>query len=323
MSNDEDLFGAPAVNGNKKNIYDDILHGELDVNASQPSAPLPPELVKPVYTQAPDMPPPQADSALRDAPVRRRADRHKPISERGKIVIREREQEKQKVPRPFIVLIIGVVVTLAVIATAIIYVVTNKSEVGETPDSSDGTVSEAPSDALLAVGLNGIPDGFTGQQILDLPRLEDVETELNEQASDFIGRISFAGDFTKGASASLPIPDADGNPSPIWSAGSDVYYLNASVSSDDVQKMVDVANEGLTKLGFSETELVDDGSGVFHFGSAMSSEDTSLRGYSVVIDNGTVSGNATVTVTFFSQPHIKKGAEIEFEEYVTKIFRSS
>lgn len=347
---------APVPENDKpkeRNIYDDILKSDAPVEPKKPFDPnfapppttaparpvnqvpvsrpvqpvLPPQAARPVAQNQPTPNPTAQPVAPVDAVEQTRrarvaADRQRTVAERGSNpILRELvvDEGKKKFPALVVAIVVTALLVIGGIGFGIYYALTNKSDVTTQTET-----------ALTTTGIVGLPEGFTGQQILDAPRLGDAEVGVDSQASELAAQLDFL-DLEKTEGVSIPMQDANGKDISVYSAGSDMYVSLGKVSNENKQKIIDVANEYLVAQGYTPYDVNSSGADdpldqpQIFVGGVRTVEDGSLESYTILIntaDNKAVTESG-VYITFYSSPHIKEGTEGEFTKFVTDSYNAS
>lgn len=343
---------APTPKGdkNKQNVYGDILNSDdskpkekknfgddfsappvRDENVRQvPPANNPAPAVPPV--SAPPVSAPKREVAVApkqdnqpESPVtptetvarKRGADRQRPVADRGLLPDISQKTDDSASKKKFPLIVAALVATALVVGGGVgygaFYTFTNKS-------------GSAQSQALNNTPVPGVPDGVTGQNVLDAPRLEEATASLEVEAKDFSPQLSFLGEVKNAPNEPLVITNDEGAETPVYTASSETYFVDGDVSTENKQKLIDIANSYLADQGYSKYDQTQAGDvdifaqSQLFIGGVKTEKDGSLKSYNMIVNTASEDGTTPtsgVYMTFYSSPHIKDGDDDKFKKFIT------
>lgn len=329
----------------EKNVYDDILGTGAPIEKPknfEPAAPKPVIAPVPQYKKEDDVTQPlasvasveevnqassipQEDAVEQTRRARRNADRQRSTQERGTLPVIREVVKTEKEPKKFSFFIAAIVATALIIGggagIGIFYALTNKSGV-ETIESL------ALNDNTLSI----LPGGFTAQEILDAPRVEDVTPVIDKKAAELSKKLDFIGTFEAFDSQLIPMSGTDADQAPVYAVQSKTYQFNGDVSIEQKQQIIDLANTYLAEQGYTLFDNTDPSienpleQPQIFVGGAKTAEDGSLESYNITATSANTDdaiGQPGVTITFTSIPHIKTGEEDLFKNFIIDYYNST
>jgi hypothetical protein len=341
---------APTPKGdkNKQNVYGDILNSgdskpkekkNFGDDFSAPPVREETRQVPPVNNPTPAAPPvneppattPQREEVKPSKPVsqpevvasnetaarKRGADRQRPVADRGLLPDISQKTDDSASKKKFPLIVAALIVTALVIGGGVgygvFYTFTNKS-------------GSAQAQALNNAPVPGVPDGVTGQNVLDAPRLEEATASLEVEAKDFSPQLLFLGEVKNAPNEPLVITNEEGAETPVYTASSETYFVDGDVSTENKQKLIDIANGYLADQGYSKYDPTQsDDVDIFtqsqlFIGGVKTEKDGSLKSYNIIVNTASEDGTTPtsgVYVTFYSSPHIKDGDDDKFKKFIT------